>query len=204
MVLASDIARRVRLAAPRGGIPEPRGRSVTTRQLYFRFVDRGVQGVVDLYEAHAPETCATLWRALRKPVRALAFHAMYAGPEIMLGLPEEAQRFDPRAVPGENQTCTPGRGECLWYYQGKHAMKGLPDELWEIGLFYDHGGRTFGPLGWTPVNVFGCMRDGMEAFAAECRDIRMTGAKMLEIGRVERGPAAVRPGARRGSQGRRR
>lgn len=160
---------------------------MASRQLYFRFVDRGVEGVVDLYEDHAPVTCDTLWTALRTPVRVRAFHAMYAGPEIMAGLPEAAQVFDPRGVPVENQTCTPGRGECLWYYQGRHAMKGLPDELWEIGLFYDHGGRTFGPLGWTPVNIFGCMHEGLEAFAAECRDIRLSGAKMLEIGRVGAG-----------------
>jgi hypothetical protein len=79
---------------------------------------------------------------------------------------------------------TPGKGEMLWYYQGKNSMKGLTDELWELGMFYDNGGRTFGPLGWTPVNIFAVMNEGLDKIAEECRGIRMTGAKMVEIGRV--------------------
>jgi len=153
------------------------------RSLYFEFVKAKVRGTVTLYEDNAPKTCETLWRALKKPIRIMSFHAMFAGPEVMVGLPKSAQNFDPRKIPIENQTVCPGIGECLWYYQGKNVMKGLTDELWEIGMFYDHGGRTFGPLGWTPVNIFGRMTDNLDAFARECRDIRMSGAKLLEIGR---------------------
>ena len=153
------------------------------RQIYFRFVEEGLEGRLDLYEDDAPVTCATIWQALARPIRVTAFHAMFAGPEIMVGLPEEAQTFDPRSVPIENQTITPGKGECLWYYQGKNVMKGLTDELWELGMFYDNGGRTFGPLGWTPVNILGIMREGIDAVAEESRGIRMTGAKEVEIGR---------------------
>jgi Protein of unknown function (DUF3830) len=155
-----------------------------SRSLYFEFVKQKVRGTVTLYEEHAPKTCEILWKALKKPIRAPSFHAIYSGPEIMVGLPESAQTFNPRKVPIENQTVCPGPGECLWYYQGKHVMKGLPDEFWEIGLFYDAGGRTFGPLGWTPVNIFGKMTENLDAFARECRDIRLTGAKQLEIGRA--------------------
>ena len=154
------------------------------KRLAFTFVDEKVTGLVDLHEATAPVTCATLWKALQKPIRGLAFHAMFAGPEIMLGVPPEAQSFDPRAIPAENQTVSPGAGDLLWFYQGKNMMKGLSDELWELGLFYDDGGRTFGPLGWTPVNIFGTMTKGLDEFAAACRGIRMTGAKMLEIRRA--------------------
>tara|TARA_R110002110_G_scaffold23494_17_gene89514 strand:+ start:1255 stop:1728 length:474 start_codon:yes stop_codon:yes gene_type:complete len=124
-----------------------------------------------------PITSKTLWTALAKPVSMTAFHAMFAGPEIMMGLPEEAHSFDPTTIPNENQTCFPGPGDCLWYYQGKYQMKGLPDELWEIGIFYDDGGRTFGPLGWTPVNIFGKIGGDLDDFAATCRTIRVDGAK---------------------------
>jgi hypothetical protein len=154
------------------------------KRLAFTFVDEGVTGLVDLYEDGAPVTCATIWTALEKPVRGLAFHAMFAGPEIMLGVPPEAQTFDPKAIPPENQHVEPGAGDLLWFYQGKNMMKGLADELWELGLFYDNGGHTFGPLGWTPVNIFGTMREGLDAFAKSCRGIRMTGAKMLEVRRA--------------------
>jgi hypothetical protein len=153
------------------------------RRLYLRFTKTRTQGIIDLYEENAPVTCATIWKALRKPIRVTVFHAMFAGPEIMTGLPKGAQSFDPTKIPAENQTVSPARGEMLWYYQGKNVMKGLTDELWELGMFYDHGGRTFGPLGWTPVNILGIMREGIDAVADECRGIRMAGAKEVEIGR---------------------
>ncbi|MBL8702825.1 MAG: DUF3830 family protein [Alphaproteobacteria bacterium] len=153
------------------------------KQLYLRFTKTKTQGLIDLYEENAPVTCATIWKALKKPIRVTVFHAMFAGPEIMTGLPKAAQTFDPTKVPIENQTVTPAKGEMLWYYQGKNVMKGLTDELWELGMFYDHGGRTFGPLGWTPVNILGIMRQGIDEVAEECRGIRLTGAKEVEIGR---------------------
>ena len=62
--------------------------------------------------------------------------------------------------------------------------KGLSDELWEIGMFYGDGGRIFGPLGWTPCNIFGRMVDGLDAFAAACQRIRVEGVKTVEIGRL--------------------
>lgn len=154
------------------------------KRVYIEFVEAQVRGGCDLYWDNAPVTCETIWAALASPIRVTAFHAMFAGPEIMSGLPPEAQNFDPTKIPNENQTVSPGKGELLWYYQGKNAMKGLTDELWEIGCFYDHGGATFGPLGWTPCNIFGIMTDNQDAFADECRGIRLTGAKMIEIGRL--------------------
>lgn len=150
----------------------------------MEFVDPRVRGIVDPYWDNAPVTCETLWAALEDPVRVTAIHAMFAGPEIMMGLPESAQRFDPRSIPAENQTCFPTRGEVLWFYQGRNVMKGLGDELWEIGLFYDNGARIHGPLGWTPCNMLGIMREGIDEFAALCADTRISGIKTVEIGRL--------------------
>ncbi len=157
---------------------------MAARQLYLTFVDSGARGILTLYEDEAPVTCETLWQALATPVQVPTLHAMFAGPEIMMGLPPQAQTFDPRAVPAENQTCFPTAGECLWFYQGANAMKGLPEELWEIGVFYDSGGRIFGPIGWTPCNIFGRIEEGLEAFAAACRTTRTQGIKTVEIGRA--------------------
>jgi hypothetical protein len=165
-------------------MPLGSGDCMAGRKLYLEFVQSRTHGLLDLYEDNAPETCQTIWGALERPIRVTVFHAMFAGPEIMTGLPPEAQIFDPLSIPPENQTVTPAKGEMLWYYQGRNTMKGLTDELWELGMFYDHGGRTFGPLGWTPVNVFAIMTEGLDRIADACRDIRMTGAKLVEIGRV--------------------
>lgn len=155
------------------------------KKLYAEFVESGTRAVITLYEDGAPVTSRTIWDALAKPVRMPAIHAMFAGPEIMMGLPEEAQTFDPHSIPAENQTCYPEAGECLWFYQGKNAMKGLPDELWEIGIFYSPGARINGPLGWTPCNMFGKITDGLDAFAKACSLTRVEGIKTVEFGRLE-------------------
>ena len=153
------------------------------RQLYAAFVESGERAIITLYEGNAPVTSEILWRALAEPVRMTAIHAMFAGPEIMMGLPESAQTFDPESVPAENQTCFPEAGECLWFYQGRNVMKGLPEELWEIGIFYAAGARIHGPLGWTPCNMFGRITDGLDGFARACGNTRIEGQKILEIGR---------------------
>ncbi|MEZ5667292.1 MAG: DUF3830 family protein [Alphaproteobacteria bacterium] len=153
------------------------------RTLYARFVEDGTQGLIALHEDAAPVTVDTIWTALARPIRTTAMHAMFAGPEIMMGLPPEAQTFDPRGLPPENQTCFPEPGDLLWFYQAPNLMKGLNDELWELGLFYGKGGRIFGPLGWTPCTIFGCMTEGLDAFAAACGKTRTEGVKVVEIGR---------------------
>ncbi|MEQ9812548.1 MAG: DUF3830 family protein [Azospirillaceae bacterium] len=154
------------------------------RKLYLEFVDSKVRSLITLYDENAPVTCNTLWDALAKPMQSPALHAMFAGPEIMLGLPEANQTFDPEGIPAENQDCFPAPGDCLWFYQRKNLMKGLSWELWEIGIFYDNGGRVFGPLGWTPVNVWASVTDNLEGFQEECRKIRWEGVKTVEIGRA--------------------
>ena len=50
-------------------------------------------------------------------------------------------------------------------------------------MSYAEGGRIFGRLGWTPCNIFGRMVEGLDALAAECAGIRVTGLKTIEIKR---------------------
>lgn len=155
------------------------------RKLTLTFVEAGVRGVLTPYWDEAPETCAALWGALERPIRVEASHAMFAGPEIMMGLPPEARNFDPRALPPENQTIQPDPGDMLWFYQPKNFFKIDPDEFWEVGMFYAPGGRTFGPTGWIPCTYFARMTEGLEAIAEQCRLIRREGVKMVELGRME-------------------
>ena len=154
------------------------------RQLYVQFTESGTRSLITLYDEAAPKTSDTLWSALERPVRSRAMHAMFAGPEIMFDIPKEGRNFDPRSIPAEHQTCFPAPGDCLWFYQSANLMKGLEFEMWEVGMFYAEGGRIFGPLGWTPVNIFGTITDNLDGFAAACRDMRLTGAKTLELGRA--------------------
>ena len=89
----------------------------------------------------------------------------------------------PRAIPPENQSCFPAAGECIWFFQAPHALYGFADELWELGIFYANGGSLFGVAGWTPCNVWGRMTENLEAFSADCRDIRRNGIQIVEFGR---------------------
>lgn len=143
----------------------------------------GATAIADLNESNAPVTSASIWGALENPVEVLAIHAAFAGPEIMTGLPESAQTFDPTAIPVENQTCFPAAGDILWYYQAPNQMKNMSEDLWEIGVFYGDGGRIFGPLGWTPCNIFASITEGLEEFAAACANTRIDGAEKITISR---------------------
>ena len=153
------------------------------RSLYIKFVEAGVEGIITLYWETAPKTCEALWGALEKPISVPASHAIFSGPEIMMGLPKENQTFDPLSLPPENQTVLPDPGELLWFYQPKNFFKIDPDEFWEIGMFYSAGGRTFGPTGWIPCTYFGRVTEGLDALAEQCRLIRKEGIKTVEIGR---------------------
>ena len=157
---------------------------MSDRKLYLKFVESGVQATIDLYWDHAPATCTAIWEAIHTPIQVTASHGMYSGPEIMTGLPESAQNFDPRAIGPENQTVFPEAGELLWFYQAENFFKGMSEEFWEIGMFYGTGGRTFGPTGWIAVNYFGRITEGLEQIAEQCRLIRIEGIKTVEYGRL--------------------
>lgn len=152
-------------------------------QLFFEF-ERGPRAIATLQPEFAPRTCETIWGALAKPVTSDAMHAIYAGPGVIIGLPEAAQTFDPEGIPPENQAVIPAPGDVRWYYQRPMQMGGLPFEMWELGVFYGRGVRPFGPLGWTPVNIFGRITEGFDEFAAAAAGTRISGVRKITVGRV--------------------
>jgi hypothetical protein len=154
------------------------------RSLRFEF-ENGPAVQALLHEKWAPVSSRLIWEALAKPVTMLATHAMFAGPEIMLDLPEEARNFSPLEVPAENQQVIPAAGDVIWYYQAPNLMAGLNEEVWEIGMFYGQGGRIFGPLGWTPCNIIASVYEGLDVFAQACASIRISGAKKLTLSRTD-------------------
>jgi hypothetical protein len=153
------------------------------KQIFLEF-EGGPRAVATLRTDYAPVTAEAIWSALAEPVTAPVMHAMYAGPEIMFGLPESARAFDPKVLPPENQQVIPAAGDLVWFFQAPNMMAGLNFELWEIGIFYGSGGRIFGPLGWTPCTIFAQITEGLTEFGAACNDMRTTGVKNVTIGRV--------------------
>jgi DNA-binding Lrp family transcriptional regulator len=77
-----------------GGLPDSALQALDRLGIRFEF-DGGPAVHAPLHEKQAPNSTRVLWEALSVPVTMLATHAMYAGPEIMLNLPEEARTFSP-------------------------------------------------------------------------------------------------------------
>jgi hypothetical protein len=163
---------------------DERGSLDMARGLKFEF-ENGPAALAALHEEYAPVSSGNIWDALATPVTMLAGHAMFAGPEIMLDLPEQARTFSASEMPAENQQVIPSAGDVIWYWQAPGQMAGLNEEVWEIGLFYGQGGRIFGPLGWTPCNIIASVTEGLEEFAEACSGIRLTGARNLTLSRTE-------------------
>lgn len=153
------------------------------RKIYLE-LDDGTRAIATLCTKEAPVTAAAIWDALATPVTEKIMHAMYAGPEVMFGLPESAQSFEPASLPPENQQVIPAAGDLIFYYQAPNAMAGLDFELWEVGIFYGKGGRIFGPSGWTPCSIFASITEGLAGFAAGCQQTRVSGVRNLTIGRL--------------------
>lgn len=158
--------------------------SSTEKRIYLEF-EGGPRAEATLLLKDAPKTAEAIWSALEKPVTETVMHAMYAGPEIMFGLPPEAQTFDPTSLPAENQQVIPAPGDLIWFFQPKELMGGLDFELWELGVFYGRGGRVFGPLGFTPCTIWATITSGLAEFAEACQETRVIGLKNLTIGRIE-------------------
>ncbi len=102
---------------------------MSERKVYIRFLEADVTGIISLYEDVAPKTCDAIWGALHQPIQWPALHAAFTGPEIMMGLPESAQTFDPRSLGPENITSFPAAGELLWFYQPKNYFKMDPGRV---------------------------------------------------------------------------
>lgn len=160
------------------------GQEAQPRRIFLEF-EGGPRAEATLLTDAAPQTAEALWGALTSPVTEDIMHAMYAGPEVMFGLPPHAQNFDPRSLPAENQQVIPAPGDLVWFFQPRELMAGLDFELWEVGIFYGKGGRIFGPLGWTPCTIWASITNGLDEFAAACQHTRIVGVRRLTIGRIQ-------------------
>ena len=145
--------------------------------------ETGTQAVAELHEADAPKTCAAIWAALEVPMRAKGIHAMFAGREIMIEMPEENQRFDPLTIPAENQTITPLPGEILWFYFPARSVVGLSRPIYDFAIFYGRDSRVLIANGWVPGNLFATITEGLADFAQCCARVHSEGVKPFTVRR---------------------
>jgi hypothetical protein len=141
-------------------------------EIVFRFVDEGVSASARLLREQAPETCRAVVDAL--PAAGTARHGIYSGSEVYLILPELLH------PPRENATTIVGPGDVAFLTVEKGSGYGIDEAYSEICWFYGLDATPSMPEGPIAVNIFARLYDA-DAFFAVCRDMRLEGAKKVEI-----------------------
>jgi hypothetical protein len=144
-------------------------------EIVFRFVDEGVAAAARLLGDEAPETCRAVLDVL--PVGGTARHGIYSGSEVYLVLPGVLR------PPQEHATTIVGPGDVAFLTVEKGSGYGIDETYSEICWFYDLDATPSMPEGPIAVSVFARLHDA-DAFLAVCRDMRLEGAKTIEITRA--------------------
>jgi Protein of unknown function (DUF3830) len=155
------------------------------KRVAIEFVESGVRAIAELQEDDAPKTTAALWASLAQPIETTGIHAMWAGREIVLDVPETNQVFDPKAIPLENATVYPAAGDICWGYLPPYTERGFADGIWNIAIVYGRETRFYIPLGMYPLNIWACVTEGLDAFAGECARVRTEGLKPFRLSRLD-------------------
>lgn len=144
-------------------------------EIVFRFLEEGVSASARLLHEQAHETCRAVLEAL--PAVGLARHGMYSGSEVYLILPVVLE------PPREHATTLVGPGDVGFLTVEKGSGYGIDEDYSEVCWFYDLDATPSMPEGPIAVNVFERLHDA-DAFFAVCRNMRLEGAKTLEIARA--------------------
>ena len=120
----------------------------------------------------APRTCQAIVDCL--PMAGRAHHAIYSGSEIALILPTFFE------VEPENATTEVATGDLAFTYMRAGSHHGVNADFSELCWFYDDDARPSMWEGPVPVSVFARIEAGTE-FYRVCREMRLTGAKEVEV-----------------------
>jgi len=159
------------------------------KRISLTFTENNTTAIAELLEAEAPKTCAAMWGALERPAVNKAIHAMYAGRELIFGLPKENQNFDAPNLPPENQIIIPVPGDICFAYFGPNELNnpgaGNKHEVgfFDFMVFYGRNARIFSSQGWLPSNLFARVVDNLAGFAAMCTRVHREGVKELRVER---------------------
>ncbi|WP_168694277.1 DUF3830 family protein [Sphingomonas flavalba] len=163
---------------------------MSTAERAIRFTEgrSGLNARCRLLDTLAPRSAAFLWDLAGTGATFPAMHAIWTGPELSCPLPAPSlpAGVDTSPVPPENATAFPAAGDVGIAWLAEGSTKGLPPgAFFDIGIFYDQGGRLLMPFGWIQVNVAATIlpEDLAEARAA-IQQIRRNGACDLGIERL--------------------
>jgi hypothetical protein len=144
-------------------------------EIVIRFLDEGVAASARLLREQAPKTCRAVLDVL--PAAGSARHGIFSGSEVYLVLDELL------APPREHATTIVGPGDVGFLTVEKGSGYGIEESYSEVCWFYDLDATPSMPEGPIAVNVFARLYDA-DAFFAVCRDMRLEGAKSVEIARA--------------------
>jgi hypothetical protein len=155
-----------------------------SKRIQLTLVESGTSAVAELYEDDAPRTAGGMWQMLAQPYESSTLHGIFEGRKITLEPPAANRTFDAAAIPAENTTAYPVTGDLLFKYFAPRAVRGLPDGQWDVALIYGPEVILKNPLGIVAYNLWGRLTENLEAFAAECAQVRITGAKTIRLSRL--------------------
>lgn len=151
-----------------------------TRLVEVRLEKRGATCLARLLEEEAPRTSAQVWDAL--PQGGPAYHAKYARNEVYTLIPHFGD------VGLENPTITPIPGDLVYFsFEAGPLMSSSHgyvedrapqdhERVVDLAVFYDRNNLLLNPdFGFVPGNVFATVVEGLEDFAAACRDVWLHG-----------------------------
>jgi hypothetical protein len=154
------------------------------KRVAITVVEPGARAIAELQESDAPKTCEALWAALAQPIETTGIHAMWAGREVMIDIPEANRVFDAAAVPVENATVYPAAGDICWGYFPPYTERGFGHGVWDIAIIYGRETRFYVPLGMVALNIWACVVEGLSEFADACATVRTEGLKTFRLERV--------------------
>lgn len=141
-----------------------------------------------LLDELAPRSTAFLWSLAGSGGSFVANHAIWTGPELSFPLPRNAlpQGVDTSPVPKENASSYPRAGDVVLAWLAAGTARGLPPgDFFDIGVFYDEGGRLLMPFGWFEANIAARISPADLGIAQEmARDIRQRGSCSFRIIRL--------------------
>ncbi len=159
-----------------------------SRQIQITFIEGDASATVSLLDETAPNAAELLWGILETPLIARAAHAIYAGPAILVHVPERHGEPKGGSIPVENETQHPEPGDILLLPPADEEA----EDIWgepgtgsgvTIAIFYGEQGRPFSPSGWQPGVAVGKVTEGLGALREACRAVRFEGAQRLCLAR---------------------
>lgn len=154
------------------------------RKIKMTFVDESVSAIAVLLDDKAPRTAQMIWDVLDKPFEGYAIHAMFTGRELSFGLPCDRVPDEALGIPPENQTVFPIPGDLIWNGYYPYQWQGVPNPVYDFGIFYGRDSRLLLPVGWRPSNHFGCIVENLSEFASVCARCQTEGKKLLRLERL--------------------